>query len=161
MKNCSIERAAKLLHILVYLVLICNVLCLLCLPHIVLSAALKRAWSMDYALILMFFFMVCGCCTATVLWQAKRILDTIMSGNPFQEKNARAMHRAATACWIISACAFGRFVWETILVRSFVTIWMYNTLFIPGFFMAGLLFRVMAALFGQAAELKEDQELTI
>ena len=32
---------------------------------------------------------------------------------------------------------------------------------IGGFFMAGLLFFVMSALFQQAAELKEDQDLTI
>ena len=37
----------------------------------------------------------------------------------------------------------------------------YNTLFVPVFFMAGLLFMVMSALFRQAAELKEDQDLTI
>lgn len=37
----------------------------------------------------------------------------------------------------------------------------YNTLFIPAFFMGGLLFLVMSALFQQAAELKEDQDLTI
>ena len=160
-KNPSMERAAKLLRVLVYAVLSCNILCLLGLPYIVLMTAWERGWALDYALILLFFFAVCGCCTAAVLWQAKCILDTIMTGNPFQQQNARAMNRAAAACWIISGCALARFVWETILVRSFVTIWMYNTLFIPGFFMAGLLFRVMAALFGQAAELKEDQDLTI
>lgn len=37
----------------------------------------------------------------------------------------------------------------------------YNAVAIPIFFMAGLLFLVMSALFGQAAELKEDQDLTI
>ena len=33
--------------------------------------------------------------------------------------------------------------------------------FVPGFFMAGLLFLVMSALFRQAAALQEDQNLTI
>lgn len=37
----------------------------------------------------------------------------------------------------------------------------YTALFIPAFFMGGLLFLVMSALFRQAAELKEDQDLTI
>ena len=40
-------------------------------------------------------------------------------------------------------------------------IYTYNTLFIPIFLMGGLLFLVMSALFRQAAELKEDQDLTI
>ncbi|RKI70554.1 DUF2975 domain-containing protein [bacterium 1xD42-67] len=33
--------------------------------------------------------------------------------------------------------------------------------FVPAFFIRGLLFLVMSALFRQAAELKEDQDLTI
>ena len=37
----------------------------------------------------------------------------------------------------------------------------YNALFVPVFFLAGLLFLVMSALFRQAAELQEDQDLTI
>ena len=161
MKNRSVENTAKLLRGLVYVVLACNLLCLLGLPFIVLMTAWARCWSLDYAIMLLVFFAVCGCCTATILWQAKRILDTILNGDPFQNTNAISMNRAATACWIISLCALVRFVLETILVRSFVTIWMYNTLFIPAFFMAGLLFRVMAALFGQAAQLQEEQDLTI
>lgn len=161
MGKCAIQRTAKLLRVLVYIVLICNCLCLLGLPFIVLMTAWARRWSLDYAIMLLVFFAVCGCCTAVILWQAKRILDTIMAGDPFQNVNARSMSRAATACWLISGCALVRFVLETILVKSFVTIFMYNTLFIPGFFMAGLLFRVMAALFRQAAELQEDQDLTI
>ena len=37
----------------------------------------------------------------------------------------------------------------------------YTALFVPAFFMAGLLFLVMSALFRQAAELQEDRDLTI
>ena len=47
--------------------------------------------------------------------------------------------------------------WDGTLAPLFT----YTTLFVPAFFMAGLLFLVMSALFGQAAELKEDQDLTI
>lgn len=157
----TVEKMAKLLRSLVYAALLCNFLCLLGLPYIVLMTSWVRQWSLDYALMLLVFFAVCGCCTAMILWQAKRVLDTIMTGNPFQNQNAVSMNKAATSCWIISGCALVRFVLETILVRSLVTILMYNTLFIPAFFMAGLLFRVMAALFRQAAELREDQDLTI
>ena len=161
MEKNTVERTAGLLRVLVHIVLACNILCLIGLPFIVLMTGFARGWSLDYAIVLLVFFAVCGCCTAVILWQARRILDTILTGDPFQNANARAMNRAAGACWLISGCALARFVWETILVKSFVTIWMYNTLFIPGFFMAGLLFRVMAALFRQAAELQEDQDLTI
>lgn len=107
------------------------------------------------------FFWLCGVCTAVILWQAKTVLDTLLKSSPFQQANARALKRAAVCCWIISGAS---------LVRLMVWIWAdgtlaplftYTALFVPAFFMAGLLFLVMSALFGQAAELKEDQDLTI
>ena len=107
------------------------------------------------------FFWVCGTCTASMLWQAKRVLDTILEGNPFQTRNARALKRAAVACWIISGMAVLRLAWWLWFDRSAAPFFTYNTLFIAGFLMAGLLFQVMSALFRQAAELKEDQDLTI
>ena len=111
--------------------------------------------------VLSLFFWVCGTCTASMLWQAKRVLDTILEGNPFQTRNARALKRAAVACWIISGTAVLRLAWWLWFDRSAAPFFTYNTLFIVGFLMAGLLFQVMSALFRQAAELKEDQDLTI
>ena len=117
--------------------------------------------TVPYAIAMIVFFWICGCCTAVILWQAKRILDTILAGNPFQMVNAVSMGRAAGACWVISAVALIRFVAETVILWNPITFFTYNTLFIPCFFMAGLLFKVMGALFRQAAELQEDQDLTI
>ena len=111
--------------------------------------------------VLSLFFWVCGTCTALILWQARSVLDTILAGNPFQLKNARALNRAAVCCWIISGVALLRLLWWLWHDHSAAPFFTYNALFIPAFFMAGLLFRVMSALFRQAAELKEDQDLTI
>ena len=107
------------------------------------------------------FFWLCGGCTAMILWQAKKVLDTILEGNPFQIKNARALSRAAVCCWVISGMALARLFWWLGHDHSAAPLFTYNTLFILGFLMAGLLFLVMSALFHQAAELKEDQDLTI
>lgn len=126
-----------------------------------LLAALCWVWTDRMLTFAALFFWLCGVCTAVILWQAKRVLDTILRGSPFQQANARALKRAAACCWIISAAALVRLAvwlwWEGTPAPLFT----YNTLFIPAFFMAGLLFLVMSALFGQAAELKEDQDLTI
>ena len=111
--------------------------------------------------VLSLFFWVCGTCTALILWQARSVLDTILSGNPFQLKNARALNRAAVCCWIISGVALLRLLWWLWHDHSAAPFFTYNALFIPAFLMAGLLFQVMSALFRQAAELKEDQDLTI
>ena len=107
------------------------------------------------------FFWVCGTCTALILWQARSVLDTILAGNPFQLKNARALNRAAVCCWVISGVALLRLLWWLWHDHSAAPFFTYNALFIPAFLMAGLLFQVMSALFRQAAELKEDQDLTI
>ncbi len=118
-------------------------------------------WMNWHSALLTVFFWLCGGCTASILWQAKRVLDTILEGNPFQRKNAKALHRAAVCCWIISGAALVRLVWGFACYRSIVPLFTYNALFIPAFLMGGLLFQVMSALFRQAAELKEDQDLTI
>ena len=107
------------------------------------------------------FLLVCGCCSLGILRQAKRILATILEGNPFQIANAHSMRRAAVGCWIITGMASIRLVLELIWMKSTHPIYTYNALFIPVSLTAGLLFLVMSALFRQAAELQEDQDLTI
>lgn len=164
MEKNSVQRTARLLRVLVYIVLGCNVVCLPLVPYFVLMSIFVQSMkvlTVPYALAMIAFFWICGCCTAVILWQARRILDTILAGDPFRMANAVSMNRAAVACWVISAVALVRFVAETVILWNPVTFFTYNTLFIPCFFMAGLLFRVMAALFRQAAELQEDRDLTI
>lgn len=123
--------------------------------------ALLTVWFDWRSALLTLFFFLCGICTALILWQAKKVLDTIMEGNPFRLKNARALNRAAVCCWIISGVALVRLIWWLAHDHSVAPFFTYNTLFIPAFLMAGLLFQVMSVLFRQAAELKEDQDLTI
>lgn len=106
-------------------------------------------------------FLLCGVCTAVILWQARMVLDTVLAGNPFQTANARCLRRAAGSCWVISGAALVRLVHWISFEGSLAPLFTWTFLFIPLFFMAGLLFMVMSALFRQAAELKEDQDLTI
>ena len=107
------------------------------------------------------FLLACGLCTAGILRQAKGVLATILAENPFQMSNARALRRAALCCWGVSAAALVRFLWQVCALKNLAPLFTYNALAIPAFFMGGLLFLVMSALFRQAAELKEDQDLTI
>jgi len=50
---------------------------------------------------------------------------------------------------------------EIIALKNPAPLITYNAAAVPIFFMGGLLFLVMSALFRQAAELQEDQDLTI
>ena len=52
----------------------------------------------SYSQVLTVFLLFCGCCTAVILWQARRVLDTILAGTPFSTDNAANMKRAAVCC---------------------------------------------------------------
>ena len=191
MEKTAVQRLARVLRLLILIVFALNLFCLLMGPVFPILVAKGELLSllqyvmenfMDYPIHtlghvwmacflplwygwsgvpLALFFWLCGACTAVILWQAKRVLDTILEGNPFQMKNARALRRAAVCCWVVSGAAFTRLVWWLGHDHSAAPFFTYNTLFVPAFLMAGLLFQVMSALFRQAAELKKDQDLTI
>ena len=124
-------------------------------------SAMIAVWQDMLSAVWTFFFLLCGICTAVILWQAKRVLDTVLEGNPFQMSNAGNLKRAAVCCWLISLAALLRLIHWIVMAGNLGPLFTYNTLFVPVFFMGGLLFQVMSTLFRQAAELKEDQDLTI
>ena len=66
---------------------------------VVFLAAWPAVWThLDTALLTLFYWL-CGGCTAVILWQAKRVLDTILTRTPFLRANAGALKRAAVCCW--------------------------------------------------------------
>ena len=122
---------------------------------------LWRIWRDAPGAVLTVFLWFCGICTAVILWQGRRVLGTILTGAPFRAENGVSLRRAALCCFLISAAALARVVWGLFYYRSAAPLLTYNALFVPIFLMAGLLCMVMSALFRQAAELKEENDLTI
>lgn len=97
--------------------------------------------------------------TAAILWQARKVLGSILRGEPFSQANAAALGKAACCCFLVSAAALGHTLW-VLLAQAFQRS-LTAALFVPVFFAGGLLCLVLSALFRQAAELKADSELTI
>jgi len=118
-------------------------------------------WESAYHAVLTCFLWVCGTCTAVILWQAKNVLDTMLRRTPFLEENAQHLQVAAVACFVISFAAALRTVWGFFYYRNLSPLLTYNFLFCPLFLMGGLLFLVMSALFRQASEMREENDLTI
>ena len=118
-------------------------------------------WQDSRAVVLILFLWFCGVCTAVMLWQARRVLSTVCARTPFCSANARSMGRAAVCCFLIAAAALARVCWGFWFYRSIQPLLTYNALFCPIFLMGGLLCMVMSALFRQATELKEENDLTI
>lgn len=188
MEKSQTQKLAEILKILVAVTFVCNLLALPLVPGVVgmgteygLKGAVEefalfgpefgpliflaicwqylfRVWREPYAAVLTLFLLACGTCTAVILWQARRVLDTVIAGNPFQAVNARSLGRAAVCCFVISLAALVRLVHQVAVYGRFTA---YNALFVPVFLMAGLLCLVMSALFRQAAQLKEENDLTI
>ena len=118
-------------------------------------------WQDPETLALTLFLVVSGVCTAVILWQGKRVLETILRGEPFSMENAVSLRRAAVCAFLIALAALARVVFGLLFYRSLAPLLTYNALFVPIFAMFGLLCLIMSALFRQAAELKAENDLTI
>ncbi len=118
-------------------------------------------WATPHTFALTAFLLCSGCCTAQILRQGLRVVDTILQGKPFSMDNAVSLRRAAVCSFVISGAALARTVFSVCYYRSVLPLVTYNALFVPIFAMAGLLCLVMSALFHQAAEMKAENDLTI
>ena len=167
MEFTAVQRIARVLRTLVHVTLACNLIAIPMVPWLVGRALFPdrgECWSLfgdSYARVLILFLWFCGCCTAGILWQGRRVLGTILRGGPFSPENAVSLKRAAVSAFCIAGAAFARLLWGFGYYHSIRPIATYNALFVPIFAMAGLLCLVMSALFRQAAEIKAENDLTI
>ena len=189
MERTSVQKLARVLRVLVIITFICNLVALTLVPFmaetwyfggyeiaaivgtfrydvddgwaIFFDTPFYQVWQYIDTTVLTVFLWFCGICTAVILWQGKRVLDTILKENPFTLNNAANLKRAAVCCFVISGSALIRLAWGIAYYQSIAPLFTYNALFVPIFLMAGLLCMVMSALFRQAAEIRAENDLTI
>ena len=189
MSASNVQKLAGVLKVLVTITFACNLIALALVPGLAMMRGFQellglspyeRYWELPvrggvlfprcwkwvwfagvYDVVLTIFLLFCGACTAVILWQARRVLNTVLAGNPFRKENGASLRRAAVCCYLISAAALLRVLWGLTYYGSIAPLLTYNALFVPIFFMGGLLCLVMSALFCQAAELKAENDLTI
>ena len=131
-------------------------------PAFFFGLALVGVWGEDPAtVVLTVFLLACALRSAVILRQGLRVLRTVRAGQPFQHANARSLRITANCCFLVCCMALVRCIWSCMYFHSLSPLFTYNALFIPVFLMAGLLCLVMASLFGQAAVLREENDLTI
>lgn len=187
MERTGVQKLAHVLKILVTITFVCNLIALIMVPGLVGIAIsgplmaledtsvplpllflavcwqyLPRIWFQGgYAVMLTLFLLLCGVCTAVILWQGRKVLDTILRGAPFCMENGMSLRRAAACCFGIALFALIRVLWGVWFFQSPLPLASYCALFVPLFFLGGLLCLVMSALFRQAAEMKAENDLTI
>ena len=186
MSDTTVQKIARALKILATITLACNLLALLLVPglaffHFDLQHILDLwAYESDdcfwafigmiflwwrvgepYTIAMTLFLLFSGICTAIILWQGRRMLDTVLRNAPFSVQNALRLRRAAACAFLIAAAAVIRTVWGMWFYQSLRPLATYNALFVPVFAVFGLLCLVMSALFRQAAEMQAENDLTI
>ena len=187
MERTVVQKLAYILKILVTITFVCNLLALLLVPGMVgmvvngpllaledtgvplpllfLAVCWQYLWRVwregSYAIMLTLFLLLCGVCTAIILWQGRKVLATILKGTPFCLENGGSLRRAAVCCFAIALFALIRVLWGIWFFQSPLPLASYCALFVPLFFLGGLLCLIMSALFRQAAELKAENDLTI
>lgn len=189
MEKIPVRKIARVLYVLVLVTLACNLIALFLVPTFVALKGnlfeLLDIWhdpqdpvnplvvillmwpniilreNIAYEQVLTLFLLFSGCCTAVILWQARRVLNTVLRGEPFSAENAVSLRRAAWACFLIAGAALARVAFSVCYYQSPRPLATYNALFVPMFAMGGLLCLVMSALFRQAAEIKAENDLTI
>ena len=187
MSNSTVQILARVLRVLLIFALLLNVLALLLVPASVMvnaenlfgdlfhpeaddvTAAGVSAiflswvwiWGEGANALIALFLVICGICTALILLQGLRVLDTILQGAPFSTQNAVSLRRAAVCSFCIAGAALLRTIWGLWFYQSLRPLATYNALFVPIFTMFGLLCLVMSALFRQATEMKVENDLTI
>ena len=186
MSKSTVQTIARILKVLVTVTFVCNLLALLLVPGLVYFrfdlehiqalwayesddcfwnfVDLLFLWWLDanpYTTALTLFLWAAGICTAAILWQGRRVLDTILRGTPFSTQNAVSLRRAAVCSFCIAGAALLRTIWGLWFYQSLRPLATYNALFVPIFTMFGLLCLVMSALFRQATEMKAENDLTI
>ena len=141
MERTRVQKLAYALKILVTITFVCNLVALIMVPglvHIGLQQGLAAwldydiddtlhmlflgGWSPwgfngPYADVLSGFLLFCGACMAVILWQGRRVLNTILKATPFCTENRVTLRRAGICCFLISTAALVRVIWRLCLKR--------------------------------------------
>lgn len=101
---------------------------------------------------LMGFLYVTGVLCLVIVYEMRKIFKTINKRDPFIAENVRSLKRMAVASFAIAIC----YIVKIFLFNSFLTI-----IIAMIFTIAGLFTIILAELFRQAVQYKEENDLTI
>lgn len=137
---------------LLFLILIGGLLILLGLPWILKWYLGNFTVPHDTYIFLLIFLYFTGVFCLWIVYEMNRIFHTISRANPFQMDNVKSLNRIGLACFVIC----GAYIVKIFCYNSFLTI-----IIMMIFLIAGLFSIVLAELFRQAAQYKEENDLTI
>jgi len=190
MEKSSVQKLARVVRVLIIIVFVCNIVALLLVPGLacilaaggvgriseVFSALSESAYRIVmtflnawwavwmggvYHYVMVLYLLICGACTAIILWQVKCVLDNIVAGRIFFDENGDRLKVAVVCCFVIAAVALAYVIFGLWVYAGEAVFLTFSCMLIFVFLIAGLICLVMSALFLQAAEMKAEQDLTI
>lgn len=97
-------------------------------------------------------FMIAGVFALIILWNLRKIFQTVISEDPFVRENVVALKRMGICAFIIALI---------MLIRLFFVITPAALVIILVFLVAGLFSLVLSQVFDQAVTYKQENDLTI
>ena len=101
---------------------------------------------------LLFFLYFTGLFCLWIIFEMQRIFKTLNRRNPFMMDNVISLKRMSTAAFIITAAYIIKIIFYTSLLTIVIAMI---------FIIAGLFLVILAEVFRQAVEFKEENDLTI
>lgn len=126
---------------------------LITLPYVLTwyMKALSLTSSENYAFLLGFLYITGVVCLGLVN-EIRKIFKTLNRRNPFMLDNVKSLNRVGIACFIIAAAYLVKIFFYNSVLTAIITM---------VFIIAGLFSVVLAEVFRQAIEVKEENDLTI
>ena len=141
-----------LTKVLVDIMFFGGILCCGALPFIMPSLAAFLGYPSDTVLPYTVILILSGLCCIYVLWQLKTIFKTLLSGNPFVEKNISCLRRCSVASILIAIIFLVKIsIWFTIASSIVVIV----------FALLGLFCLTLKDVFKQAVAYKEENDWTV
>lgn len=109
-------------------------------------------WTEQDYYFLMIFMYISGFACLAIVNEIRKIFKTLNRKNPFMMDNVRSLKRIAIASFAVSAA----YVAKVVFYNSFLTV-----VIAMVFVIAGLFSIILAEVFKQAVEVKEENDLTI
>lgn len=98
------------------------------------------------------FLYISGLVCLVLVNEVRKIFKTLNRRNPFMMDNVKSLNRIAVACFIIAAAYIVKIFFYNSVLTMIITM---------VFIIAGLFSIVLAEVFRQAVEVKEENDLTI
>jgi len=106
----------------------------------------------DHYISMLIIFLVSGICGLVIVYQLRKMIDTVIRKNSFSDVNTKSLKIMEAAAFLITVLFF---------IKLFLLPTPATFIIVLTFFIAGLFSHVLSLVFSEAIRYKEENDLTI